>query len=236
VDGPRTPSSAPAAAGRPGTRCRLAGDLEIRWTGRPEGDLRGSSEEAEMRRQAVCPLPWTRLHQVHGSRVVLVEDPGDGCGEAADAAVTMRAGVALAVLCADCAPVVLSSPDGVFGVAHAGWRGLRDGIVEATVGVMRGLGATDVEAALGPCIRPECFEFGTVELAEMERRFGRRVARRHRSGAPALDLPAAVRAALELAGVPLVADAGVCTGCSDNHWSWRVGRDAERQAAVAWRS
>ena len=91
---------------------------------------------------------------MHGARVVVVEGPGGAAGEAADAAVATSAGAALAVLTADCAPVALASPEGVLGVAHAGWRGLRAGVVEATVTTMRRLGATRIEAVLGPCVHP----------------------------------------------------------------------------------
>src|SRR5438876_12396346 len=82
------------------------------------------------RRRVVVDLRWTWLRQVHGDRVVTVSSPGAGAGSRADAAVTDQAGCALAVLTADCAPVALASPQGVLGVAHAGWRGLEAGVLE----------------------------------------------------------------------------------------------------------
>jgi len=160
---------------------------------------------------------------------------GLGAGEEADAALTSERGLALGVLTADCAPVALASPEGVVGVAHAGWRGLRDGVIEAVVAAMRDLGASSVLAALGPCIHPECYPFDTAELDEVAGVLGPSVRALDRSGAPALDLPAGVRSALGRAGAELVADASTCTACDTSYWSWRVGRHTQRQATLVWR-
>jgi YfiH family protein len=174
------------------------------------------------------------LRQVHGAEVVQVARPGEGAGQAADGAVSAVPGVALAILTADCAPVALFSSNGVIGAAHAGWRGLRAGVIEATVAGMRDLGSDRISAALGPCIRPECYQFGEVELSELVAHFGPEVRGRDRDGAAAFDLPAAVRIALTRAGSELVWDGGVCTGCSSDHWSWRARQEAQRQAMVVW--
>lgn len=187
------------------------------------------------RRRAVADLPWSWLRQVHGSRVVLVEHPGQRAGERADAAVTTTAGCALVILSADCAPVALASPEGVLGAAHAGWSGVLAGVVEATVDAMRQLGATEIHAVVGPCIRPGCYEFGPEDLDRVAERLGPGVRSLTREGRPALDLPAAVRAALSGAGIDEVTDTGVCTACSPEYFSWRARRDGGRQAAVLWR-
>jgi hypothetical protein len=180
-------------------------------------------------------MPWTWLHQVHGARVVVVERPGDCRGEEADAAVTTVPGAALAVLTADCAPVGLSSPEGVVAVAHAGWRGLMAGVLEAAIAAMRALGACEVQAALGPCIHPHAYRFSPTDLEFVVNRFGPAVQAVDCQGYPALDLPAAVRAALERSGASLAADAGTCTHCSGAHWSWRARRETSRQATIAFR-
>jgi polyphenol oxidase len=187
------------------------------------------------RRRRVVDLPWTWLRQVHGAEVVHVLGPGDGAGNRADAAVTAEAGCALAVLTADCAPVALASPEGVIGVAHAGWMGLAAGVIERTVERMRALGATDVAAAMGPCIHPECYEFGAEHLDRMAARFGDAVRGTTADGAPALDVPAAVRCALGAAGVADVDDIGQCTACDAGWFSWRARREMARQAVVVWR-
>jgi copper oxidase (laccase) domain-containing protein len=156
-------------------------------------------------------------------------------GEAADAAVTAVGAAAVAVLTADCAPVAFASAEGILGVAHAGWRGLRAGVIEATVKAMRRMGATKVEAVIGPCIRRCCYSFGEDDLVEVASRLGPQVRALDNQGQPSLDLPAGVRSALHSAGATLAGDASVCTRCSDQHWSWRQDRTTRRQATVAWR-
>jgi hypothetical protein len=166
---------------------------------------------------------------------VVVQQPGAGQGQEADAAVTACAGAVLAVLTADCAPVALSSPEGVVGVVHAGWKGLMAGVVEAAVAAMTELGAGQVSAALGPCIRPHAYRFSPGDLGCVADRFGPAVEAVDEAGDPALDLPAAVACALGEAGAALVADAGACTHCSPEHWSWRARADRGRQATVVWK-
>jgi purine-nucleoside/S-methyl-5'-thioadenosine phosphorylase / adenosine deaminase len=218
------------------------GPAQVRFTDRGDGDMghggayvKTVAEEVAARRRAVVDLPWTWLRQVHGDRVVVVTAPGDGAGERADAAVTDRAGCALAVLAADCAPVALAGSEGLIGVAHAGWRGLVAGVVERTVAEMRALGAGEIEAVLGPCIRPECYEFGADDLDAVAARLGAGVRGRTAAGASALDLPAGVVLALGAAGVTRVTDTGVCTACSARQFSWRRDADQARQALVVWR-
>jgi YfiH family protein len=224
-----------AGAGAHSADWKLAGGILVRCTGWSQGDLGGDAPAVQRRRRAVVDLPWTVLTQVHGARVVVVEGPGGAAGEAADAAVATGRGAALAVLTADCAPVGLASPEGILGIVHAGWKGLRAGVVEATVTTMRRLGATRVDAVLGPCVRPCCYAFGAADLEQMVSRLGAQVRSVDRHGAAALDLPAGVRSALHSSGAALVGDAGVCTGCSDRHWSWRRTGTGHRQAMVAWR-
>jgi YfiH family protein len=175
------------------------------------------------------------LTQVHGSKVAVVESPGGETGLAADAAVSATSGVALAILTADCAPIAFASPEGVIGVAHAGWRGLVAGVIEESVAAMRALGARSVTAVLGPCIHAECYEFGPADLDAVADRYGSGVRSETSDGQPALDIPAAVRQALHQARAELVGDADICTSCSTEHWSWRARHDQQRQATVIWR-
>lgn len=217
-------------------------EVRIRFTGRAEGDLAPPSDDVdrsaihdyESRQRRVLDLPWTWLNQVHGAEVVEVSSPGEGAGARADAAVSATPGCALAVLTADCAPVALASAEGVHGVAHAGWRGLLAGVVERTVEAMRRLGATDIRAELGPCIRAGCYEFGADGVDAVAARLGPTVRARTPAGRPALDLAAGVGVALQAVGVDDLQDAGVCTACSTNHFSWRSRRDQGRQATVVW--
>lgn len=177
---------------------------------------------------------WVWLRQVHGPAVVQV-DGGTGTSlPEADAAVTAVPALPLVVLTADCAPVVLAAP-GAVAVAHAGWRGLAAGVVEAAAAALRevaGEGAP-VEAYVGPCIRPGRYEFGADALARLRDRLGPEVVARTASGRPAFDLPAAVRAALARAGVRRVRSSARCTAASPSLFSHRRDGRTGRQATVA---
>ena len=145
-------------------------------------------------------------------------------------------GPALAILTADCAPVALAADDGLYGAVHAGWRGLLAGVVERAVDELRVLGAGDIRAALGPCIHAECYEFSAADLDAVAARLGDGVRATTATGTPALDIPAAVAAALAEAGVDLAHDTGVCTACSPDHFSHRARGEAARQAMVVYRA
>lgn len=184
------------------------------------------------RRDAVVPGRWTWLNQTHGAEVVTVDEPGDHAGTAADAAVTTTPGAVLAVHTADCAPVVFEGP-GVIGVAHAGWRGLVEGVIDATLDAMQALGRSPRRAHIGPCIRPRCYEFGPDTLDLVADRGGDGVRATTAWGTPALDLAAGIRSLCRARGLE-VTDTGTCTACSPLHWSHRARGDRGRQAAVAW--
>ncbi len=110
----------------------------------------------------LAPAMLSGLTQVHGIAVAVVTAPhAPGDGPRADAMVTDRPGVALGIVTADCAPILFADQArGVVGAAHAGWRGAVAGVIEATVAAMRALGATDIAAAIGPCIRQPSYEVG----------------------------------------------------------------------------
>ncbi len=109
---------------------------------------------------AVPPDHLLGLNQVHGTTVVTATAAWPiGGGPAADALVTAAPGLALGIITADCAPVLFASGDGkITGAAHAGWRGGVAGVLEATVTAMQSLGATDINAAIGPCIHQDSYE------------------------------------------------------------------------------
>jgi polyphenol oxidase len=213
----------------------LPGGAEIRAGSRLSGDfsdpLAPGSVELQHR---LADAPWTWLSQVHGNRVVIVDRPGAFSGVEADAAVTSCPRAALVVRTADCAPIGLASPEGIVGAVHAGWRGLMAGIVEVAVTTMRLLGAVEVSAALGPCIGAHAYRFSRADLGPIAERYGPDVLAFDDAGYPALNLSAAVLAALASCGATLVADARTCTHCSVDHWSWRANRDTGRQATVVW--
>lgn len=103
------------------------------------------------------------VHQVHSPTVITVDAPLTDEKPKADALVTATPGLALAVLTADCQPVLFADPEnGVIGAAHAGWRGARDGVLEATIEAMLDLGAERdcIQAVIGPSISQSAYEVG----------------------------------------------------------------------------
>ena len=103
--------------------------------------------------------PLVGLHQVHSADVVAVDGPHAGAPPRADGIVTATPGLTLVVLTADCLPVLLDGGT-VVGAAHAGWKGLAAGVLEATVAAMRAAGAGQVRAAIGPSISQAAYEVG----------------------------------------------------------------------------
>jgi hypothetical protein len=149
----------------------------------------------------------------------------------ADAAVTAVAGLPLVVMTADCAPVALVCDDAV-GVVHAGWPGLLGGVLEAAVAQIRSIGHGPVRAVIGPCVHPARYEFGREHLDRMVARLGPEVESRTDRDTPALDVPAAVRAALGRVEVTAVEDVDVCTSSSLDHFSHRRDGQTGRQGLV----
>jgi YfiH family protein len=213
------------------------GPARVRFTTRTDGDLNADrSPPAELagRWAAVAGHPVTWLDEVHGTDVVVVTRSGEHAGAVADAAVTAVPGVALGIWVGDCAPVALASQRGIIGAAHAGWRGLAAGVLSTTVAAMRAAGAVDIEALVGPCIHPECYEFGDAELDVLTALLGPAVRASTAWGTPAFDLPAAVTAALEALDVR--ADRiDACTACdADRFFSHRARGDEGRHGMVVW--
>ena len=110
----------------------------------------------------VAPDHLQTVHQVHSPDVVTLTEPLKAPARA-DAMVTATPGIALGILTADCQPVLFADPAaGVIGAAHAGWRGVKDGVLEATLDAMQALGASraNITAIIGPCISQAAYEVG----------------------------------------------------------------------------
>lgn len=196
------------------------------FTGRAEGDQRESS--ASLGLALGAPGPVCTVHQVHGSRVVSADSAESVRGEAADALVSTRPGLLIAVRVADCVPVLLAGP-GVVAAIHAGWRGTAADVVrcgvEAAVAAS-GCSVESLRAAVGPSIRGCCYEVGDEVIEGVAAVAPGRswLAGRH------VDLAEANRAILAALGVP-VEVLGGCTRCGGGWYSHRRG-DVERQLGV----
>lgn len=182
------------------------------------------------------------LNQVHGTRVVHLRRgdlaPSAGFPEA-DASITTEPGIACTVLVADCLPVLLAAPGGrAVGAAHAGWRGLSAGVVEATLAALceaAGCEPAEVSAWLGACIGPAAFEVGD----DVREAFGSRGELAFRPGAQPgkwwADLPALARQRLSAAGVRQITGGIWCThGEPSSFYSFRRDKVTGRHAAAVW--
>ncbi len=177
------------------------------------------------------------LEQVHGTRVVELV-PGeahDPC--AADAAVCRVPGVVLAVLTADCLPVLLADPAaGVIGIAHAGWRGLAAGVLENTV-VQMGSRPAELHAWIGPAIGSRHFEVGAdvYDVFTGQHQADGDLFVPATRGKWLANLPGLARARLRRLGLVNVIDSGHCTYSSaERFFSYRRDGECGRMASLLW--
>jgi YfiH family protein len=197
--------------------------------------------------QAIVGRSMQLLSQVHGAAVhtLTALSGSDEVLPIADAVVTASADVACEIQVADCLPVLFAHLGGrAVGAAHAGWRGLAGGVLEATlarVGTLAGAAASEIECWLGPCIGPTRFEVG----ADVLRAFGASPEvpgpffRASLPGKWLADLAGLARQRLHAAGVERVAgNDGRTDWCTRSHprryFSYRHSPRTGRMAALVW--
>ncbi len=190
-----------------------------------------SAETVARNRELLSKItgPIQFMNQVHGDEVVEVKSIGDD--PTCDALITRAPGIALAVMVADCIPLLLSSST-VIGAVHVGRRGLMNSVAVKAVEAMRTLGADQIHAQLGPSICGRCYEV-PQELAD-------EVVAKHPAASsltnnltPALDLPRALIADLVAIGVTYEAST-ICTLENDEYFSYRRHNITGRNAGVVW--
>jgi polyphenol oxidase len=198
-----------------------------------------ASNRRMLERALELPSPPRWLRQVHGVEVIVephLDEPGNDEPQA-DAAVARTPGTVLAILTADCLPVVFAAADGSeVAAAHAGWRGLAGGVLEATVAAMR-TPADRILAWLGPAAGPQAYEIGqevfdafvapdplaTVAFATT------------RPGHWKVDLYSLARMRLATAGVDRVSGGGLCTiSDAQRFFSHRRDQRTGRMATIAY--
>ncbi len=192
--------------------------------------------------QAVGASP-VYLRQVHGIKVLRLEQrdaQSDRAEPEADASVTTQAGVACTVLVADCLPVLFAAPQGrAVGAAHAGWRGLAAGVLEATLAdvcAAAGCASAQVQCWLGACIGPRRFEVG----ADVLQAFGVQGPQGigfepHATGKWLANLALLAGNRLRAAGVASVHGGQWCTFEErERFFSYRRDRSTGRMAAAIW--
>ena len=187
------------------------------------------------------------LNQVHGASVVRLTEADARAGavaHTADASVTTEPGIACTVQVADCLPVLFAAPQArAVGAAHAGWRGLARGVLEAMLAALCEAGncrPDAVQAWLGACIGPANFEVGPevleafgVSPSALQRSPSRFIATQ--PGKWLADLPALARDRLHAAGVHAISGGDWCTVADPSRFfSFRRDRVTGRMAAAVW--
>lgn len=202
-------------------------------TTREAGDMASREARARLRQSLPADPAW--LRQVHGAAVVDLDSSGPHA--TADAAITRSSKRVCAIQVADCMPVLFAERSGaVVGAAHAGWRGLAAGVLEATIEAMRVPGE-EMLAWLGPAIGPRVYEVGD----EVRARFlghddgARGAFSPTRPGHWLLDLYWVARQRLQAKGVKSLYGSGLCTYSDrDRFYSYRRDGPTGRMAALIW--
>lgn len=209
------------------------------------GDRPAAVAENQRRLRAAIGAAPVYLDQVHGNRAVRlsVDDAqADAPVHVADAAVTTDPGIACSVQVADCLPVLFAAPGArAVGAAHAGWRGLALGVLEAALAEVCSAARCDpgeVKVWLGACIGPDRFEVGADVLAAFGVAEGALSTTRFiatRSGKWLADLPGLAHDRLMAAGVRSIAGGIWCTATEPSRFfSYRRDRITGRMVAAIW--
>ena len=155
------------------------------------------------------------MNQVHGNEVIEV-DSNSNSPVTADALITRQAGLPLAVLCADCLPILIKGSK-IVGAIHAGRRGILNGIIAETISRMRALGGDNLVATIGPAICSRCYE---VDLPMYLDAISHNAELATNTETHCLDLKRAARSQLSVQGVE-VSDIEICTAHDSNFFSYR---------------
>jgi polyphenol oxidase len=197
----------------------------------------GTNRELAAKSLGLDPDRVVWMNQVHGADAVVVSAPwGERPVPQVDAIVTAERGLALAVLTADCTPVLLADPvAGIAAAAHAGRPGMVAGVVPAALRAMTELGADParIVARTGPAVCGKCYEVPEemrADVAAVEP-----AAHAETSwGTPSVDVTAGVHAQLDRLGVRDRQQSPVCTLESGDHFSYRRDRTTGRLAGYVW--
>ncbi|WP_329340172.1 peptidoglycan editing factor PgeF [Streptomyces sp. NBC_00663] len=202
-----------------------------------DADAVRTNRELAAKSLGIDPARVVWMNQVHGAEVAVVAEPwGDRPVPEVDAIVTAGRGLALAVLTADCTPVLLADPvAGVVAAAHAGRPGMIAGVVPAAVRAMTELGADParIVARTGPAVCGRCYEVPEEMRADVAAIEPAAYAETS-WGTPAVDVTAGVHAQLDRLGVRDREQSPVCTRESGDHFSYRRDRTTGRLAGYVW--
>ena len=171
------------------------------------------------------------MNQVHGNRVAIIEEVTDEV-PTADALVTGIPGITLAVMVADCIPLLLKSKDSVAAV-HVGRKGLLNRVAEKAIDVMREISDAQISAIIGPAICGKCYEVSPEIFREVTASHPES-ASQTRSNTPSLDLVAALISDLGKLGITEIDNQSRCTLEDKDLYSYRRDGATGRQAGLVW--
>ena len=210
---------------------RHGGNSEGEFSSLNLGDHVGDASEAVTNNRKILQSLLSRIepifmNQVHGNDVVEV-DEGSLNQITADALITRKTGLPLAVLSADCLPILIKG-ENIVGAIHAGRKGILNGIIERTITKMRELGAKELSATIGPAICGGCYEVDIqmyLDAIEIDSNLAT-TPETH-----GLDLKKAAAGQLRSQNVS-VTDLGICTAHDSNYFSYRRDGVSGRSAGV----
>ena len=194
------------------------------------GDDRTTVLANRARLESDLDLPIQFMDQVHGKTVATIERQIVSA-PTADALLTQVAGIGLAVMVADCIPLLLASTQAVSAV-HVGRKGLMNKVALEAIQEMRSHGASDITAVVGPSICGNCYEVSQDVYDDVVKSFPL-AASKTREGGLALDLSLALIDQLQHLGVKVI-DEGRCTVEDKNLYSYRRDGVTGRQVGVVW--
>lgn len=193
----------------------------------------GDNREYVLENRTSLSLPVTDIqfmNQIHGDEISIVDSISE-IDPTCDALITTTPGLAVAVLVADCIPLLLSSPN-VVAAVHVGRKGLVNRIALKVVAHMRALGATSIHAQLGASICGECYEV-PADMAEDVSRMHPTAFSQTKVATPALNLPRALIADLTSLGITCDSSS-VCTFENQSYFSYRRDAITGRSAGIIW--
>ena len=213
---------------------RLSGNSSGVYASLHLGDHVGDIPEAVASNRALITAKFGRtqyMNQVHGNRVAIIEEVTEEI-PTADALVTGIPGITLAVMVADCIPLLLQSSYAVAAV-HVGRKGLLNRVAEKAIDVMREISDAQISAVIGPAICGKCYEVSGEIFSEVTKGHSDSASRTV-SGTPALDLVAALISDLQKLGITEIDNQSRCTLEHDDLYSYRRDGATGRQVGLVW--
>jgi len=213
---------------------RLSGNSSGVYASLNLGDHVGDIPEAVASNRALITAkfgPTQYMNQVHGNRVAIIEEVTEEI-PTADALVTGIPGITLAVMVADCIPLLLKSSYAVAAV-HVGRKGLLNRVAEKAIDVMREISDSGISAIIGPAICGKCYEVSDEIFSEVTKGHPDSTSRTV-SGTPALDLVSALISDLQKLGITDIDNQSRCTLEHDDLYSYRRDGATGRQVGLVW--